>query len=129
MKLVTNEWVLLAEDDLRSAKRGFRARKLPSYASACYHAQQCAEKYLKALLQERGIAVPRSHDLPKLVSLIQPALPELILLRNDLKALTGMAVEVRYPGAAVEKEDARQAIKVAERVRAILRLHLKFSAD
>jgi len=31
--------------------------------SACFHAQQCAEKYLKARLQEAGLAFPKTHDL------------------------------------------------------------------
>jgi HEPN domain-containing protein len=32
-----------------------RARRAPNYDAACFHAQQCAEKYLKALLQEKEI--------------------------------------------------------------------------
>jgi HEPN domain-containing protein len=29
----------------------------------CFHCQHAAEKYLKALLQEGGLVVPRTHDL------------------------------------------------------------------
>ena len=43
------EWVAIAEQDLKMAKAAVRF-KAPSTYGACFHAQQCAEKYLKALL-------------------------------------------------------------------------------
>jgi HEPN domain-containing protein len=49
------EWRQKADGDLATAKRELRARSAPNYDAACFHAQQCAEKYLKALLQERAI--------------------------------------------------------------------------
>jgi HEPN domain-containing protein len=33
---------------------------------ATFHAQQCVEKYLKALLVAPGLAFPRTHDLTAL---------------------------------------------------------------
>ena len=53
MKLLTNEWVEKAEQDWNSLHREIRARKNPNYDAACFFAQQCAEKYLKARLVER----------------------------------------------------------------------------
>lgn len=35
----------------------------PLTSTACFHAQQCAEKYLKGLLVSRGITFPKAHDL------------------------------------------------------------------
>jgi HEPN domain-containing protein len=58
------EWVAKAEEDFNVAQREYRARKNPAYNAACFHAQQCAEKYLKARLQEANIAFPRPHSLP-----------------------------------------------------------------
>jgi len=52
MKPLTAEWVEKAEEDWVSLLRSYRARKDPSYNVACFHAQQCAEKYLKARLVE-----------------------------------------------------------------------------
>ena len=49
MKPITKEWVDKAEEDWSTALREVRVRKNPSYDSVCFHAQQCAEKYLKAL--------------------------------------------------------------------------------
>jgi hypothetical protein len=55
MKRITREWIDKAEGDWSSAQREARARKNPNYDSACFHAQQCVEKYLKARLQEANI--------------------------------------------------------------------------
>ena len=48
----TLEWIEKAEDDFAIAGRELRARNNSDYGAACFHAQQCAEKYLKAFLQE-----------------------------------------------------------------------------
>lgn len=50
MKPLAREWVNKAEGDFATAAREMRARKSPNYDAACFHAQQCVEKYLKALL-------------------------------------------------------------------------------
>jgi HEPN domain-containing protein len=44
MNPLTQKWVSKAEGDFASAGRELRARKDPNYDSACFHAQQCAEK-------------------------------------------------------------------------------------
>jgi len=51
MNPLTLEWVDKAEGDLITARREYRARKSPNYDAVCFHAQQAAEKYLKAYLQ------------------------------------------------------------------------------
>jgi HEPN domain-containing protein len=38
----------------------------------CFHCQQAAEKYLKALLQEKGAAVLKTHDLEDILDLLRP---------------------------------------------------------
>lgn len=55
--------------------REYRARKNPNYDAGCFHAQQCAEKYLKARLQEAGIHFAKTHNLLHLLNdllLIEP---------------------------------------------------------
>jgi HEPN domain-containing protein len=76
MKLLTREWVNKAEGDHNTARREIRARKLPNYDSACFHAQQCAEKYLKARLQEASFGFPLTHDLEVLLRLLLPLEPQ-----------------------------------------------------
>ncbi len=51
MKPITAEWVSKAESDFALMEREGRVRKNPSYDGVCFHAQQCAEKYLKARLR------------------------------------------------------------------------------
>ena len=64
MKPLTQEWVAKAEADLRIARHAHAMADPPGHDAACFHAQQAAEKYLKALLQERVCPFPRTHDLP-----------------------------------------------------------------
>ena len=59
MQALTSEWVTKAEGDFVTARRELRARVLPNYDAACFHAAQCAEKYFKARLQEANIAFPQ----------------------------------------------------------------------
>ena len=63
MKPSTQEWIDKAEGDFNAALTLYRARKHPSYDTACYHTQQSAEKYLKARLEEAGQSIPRTHNL------------------------------------------------------------------
>jgi HEPN domain-containing protein len=84
MNDLTREWLAKAEGDFHSAQREARARKHANYDSACFHAQQCAEKYLKAALQEEGIPFGKTHDLVGLLGLSLPAHPGWALLQPDL---------------------------------------------
>jgi HEPN domain-containing protein len=105
-----------------------RARKSPNYDLCCFCAQQCGEKYLKALLQECGQPTPRTHDLPKLLDLLVGDYPELDLLRPQLQALTAFAVEFRYPGGSATKALARQACRDSALIRDSLRRLLRLPA-
>ena len=121
MKPLVLEWVRKAEADFTSAEREFRARKKPNYELSCFLSQQCLEKYLKALLQERGIRFGRTHDLGVLLDLIAPADPGLEILRSGLDDLTRYAVAIRYPGESVGKRDARDALSLCRTTRTRLR--------
>jgi HEPN domain-containing protein len=82
--------------------RELRARKDPNYDDGCFHAQQCIEKYLKALLQENGIPFPKTHQLEKLVDLMSPD-PAWLTIRARLVPLNSYAVNFRYPGHSADK--------------------------
>ena len=60
MRALTTEWVEKAEGDYATAGREIRARRRPNYDAVCFHAQQTAEKYLKAFLQENDVAFPKT---------------------------------------------------------------------
>lgn len=98
MKPIAAEWIEKAEEDWVSLLRSYRARKDPSYNVACFHAQQCAEKYLKARLVEAGTVFPKTHDLALLLTLVQPTEPGWGILQPELDTLNKYAIAYRYPG-------------------------------
>ena len=125
MKPLTREWVNKAEGDYATAAREMRARKSPNYDAACFHAQQCVEKYLKALLQESGIAFGRTHNLEALLTPLLVRYPEWARMRPALRELTAYAVETRYPGESSDKEMAKQALAQCRRARSHMRSALR----
>jgi HEPN domain-containing protein len=125
MKPLTREWVAKADGDYATARRELRARTQPNYDAACFHAQQCAEKYLKALLLENGFAVARSHNLEALARPLLPAYPRLKDVSAGLRTLTAFAVETRYPGKSANRQIAREAVDASTRVRVLIRKSLR----
>jgi HEPN domain-containing protein len=83
----------------------------------CFHCQQAAEKYLKALLEEKGLTVPKIHDLDELLALLLPHHPDLKSLRRGMAFLTTFAVAARYPGLNARKRTAPSTLRWAGRVR------------
>jgi HEPN domain-containing protein len=83
--------------------------------SLCYHAQQCAEKALKALLIARGIPAPKTHNIGLLLDLLseQMVVPQEL---EETAVLTDYAVLCRYPGDTepVSLEEYQRAIRLAE---------------
>jgi HEPN domain-containing protein len=109
-------WVVRAEEDYVLSRSALR-RKAPLLYGATFHAQQCAEKYLKALLVAHRCAFPRTHDLAALYDLcIQADLPVPIEV-EPLERLNAYAVQVRYPGDDPTLEEAREAVEIAQAVR------------
>ncbi len=73
MNRLTREWVQKGEVDWLSASSLTEiasSRRKPLHDSICFHCQQTAEKYLKALVQELGQVVKRTHDLEDLLDLL-----------------------------------------------------------
>ncbi len=123
MKRQTARWVRKAEDDYGGAQE-MAAGKPPRRDLVCFHCQQAAEKYLKALLQEFGVAVPRTHDLYELLKLLLPHNPTLATLGRGLRSLTRYAVEYRYPGQHATSRQMRSALRICQGVRHELRSRL-----
>ena len=120
MKRHTAQWINKAEEDMDVA-RELAARTPPPRNVACFHCQQAAEKYLKALLQELGAAVPRTHDMEDLLDLLLPHDATLAPLRRSVAGLTKYAVEYRYPGMRATTRQMQSALRIAERVGTELR--------
>ena len=64
-------WLLKAESDLLAAEK--LATGGGPYDMACFHSQQAAEKYLKALLAFADQPIPRTHNLEDLDRLCEQA--------------------------------------------------------
>ncbi len=126
MKKMTKQWVRKAEDDWAMANESSHS-KTPLHDGVCFHCQQCAEKYLKALMEEIGLTIPKTHDLDRLFDELIMHHRTLGLLRRGLAFLTNFAVAVRYPGDRAKKRQAVAALRWAERVRAACRLLLGMS--
>ncbi len=124
MNLETAEWVNKAEGDFATAGRELRVRKAPNYDAVCFHAQQCAEKYLKAVLQENEKHIPKIHSLIELMLLCEEMDSSFEMLRADLVVMERYSVGIRYPGEFAEKSDAQSAYAAAKTTRAFIRQKL-----
>ncbi len=109
MKPLVAEWIRKAEGDYATVLRETRARKNPNFDGACFHAQQCAEKYLKARLCQAEIGFEKIHDLVALLNQVVSIEPSWELFREDLAWLSGFAVAYRYPGESADRESAIDA--------------------
>ena len=108
-----------AEGDFAIVEREARARKNPNYDGLCFHAQQCAEKYLKARLSEADIDFPKTHVLATLLDMVLVVEPLSEPLREHLIFLTTFAVTFRYPGESADREaalDARRRCRAFRRI-------------
>ncbi len=86
-------WFLKAESDLNTAKR-MEETEGP-YDTACFHAQQAVEKYLKGLMFVHGQPFARTHNVEELQRAGE-SLPAWPLTGLDLTQLSSYAVEIRY---------------------------------
>jgi len=88
------------------------------FEDLCFHAQQAAEKALKAVYLHYGWTFRYTHDLDELVSGLKRQ--GLVIPRevDDAVILTGFAWEARYPGLGepVTAEEYQEAIQHAEAV-------------
>ena len=109
MKPNTREWVKKAEGDFKVASQILRRRKDIVPDAACFHCQQCVEKYLKARLVEASIAFPRTHDLLKLLNLCLAVEPLWSPFAKVVDTMSDYAVDFRYPGQGATLAEARHA--------------------
>jgi len=109
------DWLRYARSDLALARMSASAIVL--LETLCYHAQQAAEKSIKAVLIRYEIAFPRTNNLRVLLELLPAMCPVPELVAKSV-ALTDYAVMSRYPGEyeAVTGDEYREAVRMAEAV-------------
>jgi HEPN domain-containing protein len=103
---------------------------MPTYDLVGFHAQQTAEKALKALLVRHGVRFDRTHDLGQLLGQAEPVAPGTAETLAEAEELTAHAVSTRYPGREppLDRQEAARWLAVADavltRVRALLQPYL-----
>jgi len=119
---VIRQWVQKAENDLKNAAHTLKLGQDCPTDTVCFHAQQCIEKYIKALLVWHGIEFSRIHHISALIALL-PAQFRPDLTSEEQERLTDYAVSTRYPGdyEAIPLAEARQAVQISRRVRKQIR--------
>ena len=115
-------WVQKAEHDLRNAEYVSTLEEDCPFDTVCFHCQQCAEKYLKALLTHREMDFPKTHDLVLLFNRLGEEC-DLELQVGHVYPLNRYSVEGRYPGDwdPIDKQEACEAIQMARGVRDAVR--------
>lgn len=125
MKPLTSEWIEKAEGDFATAGREILVRNTPNFDAVCFHAQQCAEKYLKALLQEANLPSGKTHHLTALLDILVSVIPSWEVLRPQLQSLNAYSVSIRYPGESADKTAAKEALSLSTAIRAEARKTLR----
>jgi len=115
---LVRQWVKKADEDLAVAERLIDGDTAFPAATG-FHAQQAAEKYLKAYLVRRQRDFPKTHDLEELLDLVALVEESLAESLRPAGGLTPYAVNDRYPtdGPEPTKEEAREAIALARTTR------------
>lgn len=116
---LVKEWIRKAENDLTVAVHTLGTMESPPTDAICFHAQQCAEKYLKAFLVFHEIEFPYTHNLKNIAALCATKDKKFESLIPEVETLTPFAAELRYPGDFVEipVEDAGEAVRIAQKVK------------
>lgn len=109
-----SDWLVHARSDLTLAKLGTAEDVLPE--QVCFHAQQAVEKAFKAVLLNRRIDFPFTHDLEELIAVFERSGTGLPSGLQEAGMLTPYAVESRYPGywGEISNADMAAAVKLAE---------------
>ncbi len=115
------QWIEYANEDLLFAEHGLKLGSDTPNRLVTYHAQQCAEKYLKGFLVLIGVDFPYTHNISTLLEIISYHAGWADELR-DAEELSQFAVTVRYPGEAeyVDREEALRSIELARSVKAVV---------
>ncbi len=109
------DWLRYARSDLELARVTRPDEVL--FEGLCFHAQQAAEKALKAVLIAKAVPPPKTHNIRTLLDL----LPQEVIAPQEIEdaaSLTDYAVTSRYPGdfESVDEEEYKETVRLAETV-------------
>ena len=109
------DWLRHARSDLELARTEGHDQIL--LEDLCFHAQQAAEKALKAVLVAHSVVFPRTHNLRTLIDLL-PAEVAVSVQVQEAITLTDYAVSARYPGdlEPIDQHEYSEAVQLAQAV-------------
>lgn len=128
IRLLVGDWIRKADLDFKTVVRLSAEGEFRDVVG--FHAQQAAEKYLKALLTRHQVEFPKTHVIRRLLILLKPVDPAMADALDDANWLSPFGAEIRYPGDRAEalpgeEVRARQlAQKVRDAVMAVLEPYL-----
>lgn len=111
LESLVKQWLNKAAQDLALAERVLQEREFRELVG--FHCQQSVEKYVKAILVLRQVNFPKSHDIRKLVDLVQTVCPAIAEQLRNAEWLTPFGVEARYPSDTPEMLPGEEAEAVA----------------
>ncbi len=124
IRRLVGEWIERADLDFDTVVRLAGEERFRDIVA--FHAQQAAEKYLKALLTRHQVEFPKTHVIRRLLILLQPVDPALAQALDEATWLSPFGAEIRYPGDRPDTapgDEARAydlALKVRDAVLAAL---------
>ena len=125
MKKQVEDWVLLADRDLRAAEIILKD-EYPLTNIVAFHCQQAIEKYFKAFLIEKNISLIKTHDLIKLNGMINET-ENLGIDEKKLLVINEVYTESRYPGelglipdGMPTNEEAKEFMEYAKEIKTII---------
>ena len=112
------QWLEKARQDLLAAETLLQSGFVEG-AIVGFHAQQAAEKFIKALLVRHQVPFAKTHDLTLLRQHVSAVDSTLAGNLTPADALTPYGVDHRYPGgaASITRAEAEQAVRTAQQVR------------
>lgn len=117
LQILIQRWLRKADQDLALAERVVHDEQFREAVG--FHAQQAVEKYVKAVLVLSQLEFPKTHDIEKLLNVLDERNPALARELRPAEWLTPFGVEARYPSDAPEMRPGEEieAIETARKVK------------
>ena len=115
------DWILFAEEDLRSAQALFDHEDEFPHTIA-YHCHQSVEKYLKAVLLVKTGTHPKTHSLIALLNICVHEDDSLETVRLPCELLDPLYLEDKYPfeTPSFSDEELKSFIDAAQEVQRVI---------
>jgi len=120
MKATTKNWLDFAQADLMNCEKIKDESFLTNIVA--YHSQQAVEKAFKAIIEEKGMTIPRVHSLQRLYDIVKQFINTEIDT-SELALLDNVYTSMRYPGeigmietGKPSKKEAGDLFEIAKRI-------------